>query len=420
MFVRDLGITIPQNGKSQGLVLIISPILTVGESLKQQVLELSYSTAGPFNSLNSSYSFFMKNKIDAIIFYHFENDDDISAIETALDNELQGIPLIFISTSGGDIQYDNVVKLSIVSNTKYLGKKLSEIIKPEFDDSKYNFLEFVNNAIKRVLENTPENFHDLVSDAIHFGLKKLVEKNQGILTLDKELFQLHLKNPKKFIVDQFQEDFKNLVNETIQMINRKTGEQWGDSLLSDSLEQIVLTSELSEYITRFVDKMGIDLNRLKRTIATVIPEFDDNDRNSIIFNISLSDIGPEMRLKISDNPVMKEIFNDSVASQILTLVGQGSMYHEGLFGPIPIPSKLDLTALIYSKMIKSSIKDERMNGYSLNVVGIGFKRKIMNCLPKRNLLTGIFEPFLDIINQEEIDANLLGEIQKNFYDRISD
>ena len=51
MFIRDNEIIVPENGESKGLILIISPNLVTGENIKQQLLEITYSVVGPFNSV---------------------------------------------------------------------------------------------------------------------------------------------------------------------------------------------------------------------------------------------------------------------------------------------------------------------------------------------------------------------------------
>ncbi len=418
MFIRHSEILVPENGENKGLVLIISPNVTMGESLKDQLLSISYSVIGPFNSMNSSYSFIRKQRPDGVIF-HNEDDNDIEVLKSMLDTELKDVPLIFLSQTDVEINYDRLTKISTSLNTKYLEKILAEIIKPEEKTSEYQFVMFINEVTAKIVSMTPETFQTLVRIELKTSIRKLVEYNISSIKSSDDELSIQITNIDKFDLSKFKDDCVRVVNKIVNSIDISTGERWAISLFNDSIEQLLITQHVTSDISEFASKLGLNINKLEETIASVIPEFDDNDRNTVVFSISLGDLGPELRLSVSDSPAIKDAFNEMVASQILTLVGQGSMYHEGLFGPIPIPSSMDLTAIIYSKMVKSDIiKDERMKGMSLNVIGVGFKRKLINCIPKRNLLVGIFEPFLDIVNQDEITTSVLSEIQKNFVNRL--
>ena len=161
---------------------------------------------------------------------------------------------------------------------------------------------------------------------------------------------------------------------------------------------------------------GVQTCALPILIDTIVPKLEDHKKSCFVAFASMGDLGPQMITYVSNDDEISKGLNDGVAAQITTLVGQGSSYHQGQFGPIPIPTSKNIVAMIWSRMIASNIKDHRMEGTALSVVVIGFYRELLTYLPSFDTMKSIFSLLDGIKHVDEVSKDLLFNIQEKFLD----
>lgn len=149
-------------------------------------------------------------------------------------------------------------------------------------------------------------------------------------------------------------------------------------------------------------------------MGTKKSKFEDeeiNEENLGIIAWKLSEKGPEPFLK----DIPKTLFSESQISYIIpvlgplfmSLIGQGHQYHQGIFGPLPVPISEDPNECIIStKLINDKLqKDPRLKGQNFILIGVFFPRKYKI---NNNEYQAVFETWykffndLSEINEENI------------------
>lgn len=416
---RDSEIISPE-GESNALILVITPSEATSDTLKEILIDRKYSIAGPFKSVDRGNTFVRKYSVDAIIFDYNTSSSEIDSMVDLLKQDINDVPLILLSNTKVSFDYNNIHLLISPIKSDELALLLIEELKGGLENISSNekFIEFINKIISKIIELTPENYKQSVVFLLKDGIQRFVHRNSDSIKISTD-------NLSFIITDELFFDYKNLtaffhftMNEIIDEINEKENISWARSLFIDSIENLLLREKINLEILFLIKEFGIDVEKFGESVVAIIPNIEEMEKDSVVFSISLTDLGPELLYKIGDESLL-DLINDRIASQILTLVGQGSEYHEGIFGPIPIPSSMDLTALICSRKMGSPIRDERMRGKSLNVLAIGFRRKILNCLPEREIISEIFMDFNKIENESDINTALLQNIQNKFSDSLN-
>lgn len=85
-----------------------------------------------------------------------------------------------------------------------------------------------------------------------------------------------------------------------------------------------------------------------------------------------------------------------IASYFGVAIGQGSYYHTGLFGPLPLIGS-DYQAIVFSAIVKDNkIFDERMKGWNYLMACFLFHKSLLSAInQKRELIEVLFESFFD-------------------------
>ncbi|MHA2495032.1 MAG: response regulator [Candidatus Hodarchaeales archaeon] len=98
----------------------------------------------------------------------------------------------------------------------------------------------------------------------------------------------------------------------------------------------------------------------------------------------------------------------------LTALGQGDEYHQGLFGPFPVPASKEHSALVYAKILADKDADDpRMPGRSYTVLGLFYPRVFESLIPTRDFLEDMVTNFLDGINDlSELDEKKLDMLKE--------
>ncbi|MFQ5977546.1 MAG: response regulator [Candidatus Heimdallarchaeota archaeon] len=93
----------------------------------------------------------------------------------------------------------------------------------------------------------------------------------------------------------------------------------------------------------------------------------------------------------------------------LTALGQGDEYHQGLFGPFPVPASKEHSALVYAKILPDKEADDpRMPDRSYAVLGLFYPRVLETLLPTRDFLEDSVTNFLnEISDMSELDKKRL-------------
>ncbi|MFW9917004.1 MAG: tetratricopeptide repeat protein [Candidatus Thorarchaeota archaeon] len=97
---------------------------------------------------------------------------------------------------------------------------------------------------------------------------------------------------------------------------------------------------------------------------------------------------------------------------ISTALGQGSVYHKGLFGPFPLPN--DYSCLVYASLLPdATIQDKRWEGMTYALVCLGYPKRFDNLFVDRDSTAGIFEEWTEKISDVwGITDEFLGELRE--------
>lgn len=118
-----------------------------------------------------------------------------------------------------------------------------------------------------------------------------------------------------------------------------------------------------------------------------------------MFAIRFGQKGPEV-FKAEQTP-FSEMETSSLfiksAVFISTALGQGNIYHEGLFGPFPLPN--DFSCLVYAKLLPdATIQDKRWEGMTYTLVCLGYPKRFDNLFVDRDSTAGIFQKWTEKIS----------------------
>jgi hypothetical protein len=243
----------------------------------------------------------------------------------------------------------------------------------------------------------------------------LADQNSEIKLNSKAGIELVLINPEVLNIRDFTEQLYSSMQELISVLNDYHGSNFTQPLIEDAIETTIIgTTDVPKAIIDLITRFGLDYDSIQQSLATAIPSVEPVDKTVFVAKIVLSDIGPELKDIVSDNPELISEFDPSVASQLITIVGQGSSYHQGIFGPLPIPHTNNIIVIMQSKLLNSDIADRRMEGRTLVVVAIGMRRDLINMIPKREKLIEIFSPLDEITHEQQITTRLLQRIEDNY------
>ncbi len=275
-------------------------------------------------------------------------------------------------------------------------------------------ITFVNQLFLKLIKLTPDNLKIDIEREINQVIDKFLQSNPSFIQTSDDYIAFNQKVdhdiPREVIIQPLQ----NMIHELVSKIDQLHA-NWGHALMKDAIESILIDLEnIPHIVTSFVKTMGINAVEFKDSLKSAVPTLDEKEKIIFVAYMTLTDFGPVMKRVVSTDETIIDGIDNNIAAQIITLVGQGVSYHEGIFGPIPIPTSNDIISLIWSKLIDSDIKDDRMRGKSLTVIAIGFYRNLITRLPQRNKMKEIFSVLDKIHHVNDITDEVLERIQDEF------
>ncbi|MFX1538400.1 MAG: hypothetical protein ACFFDI_29770 [Promethearchaeota archaeon] len=99
----------------------------------------------------------------------------------------------------------------------------------------------------------------------------------------------------------------------------------------------------------------------------------------------------------------------------MTIIGQGSSYHHGLYGPVPVHSHSDREAYLFGfSVYDDSIKDKRANGTAYSILTVFFPKSLKNVLhSSRETINKLLSRVIgEIENIDQLTPKSLEEIKE--------
>jgi hypothetical protein len=416
---NNLDISIPEDGENAPLILGITNSSVTQSTLTAYLVDLGYRVAGPFNSVTNG-SHFIKQKLpDMIIFDVTSNREELNSLIVLLKMNSLDIPILLISNEPIHINHPYQSKISLPLNPHDLVEEIQKLHKNQkaFNTPIHRILSLVNKLFLKMLEISPNNLRPTIERSINKSIFEFCTSNNEFTRVSEESLSIIIKDTSFTNITDLIESLHYSIQNLIDDLNKKFDSKIGYSLINDSLESIILSGiDIPPYIRDLIGKLGIDSTRFKHLIDTIVPKLEDYEKSCFVAFLSMGDMGPELITYVSNDDKISKGLTDGVASQIVTLVGQGSSYHVGIYGPIPIPTANNIVGMIWSKMIGSNIKDHRMEGKALSVAVIGFYRELLTYLPSHDTMKSIFSLLDSIEHVDEVTKDLLSNLQEKFLD----
>lgn len=418
-YATSLNISIPEEGKNTPLILGITNSSVIQSTLTTYLIDLGYRVAGPFNNVESSSEIIAYNTPDIVVFDVTSNRHEINQLIKLLKSYGPGVPVLLISNDEIHINHPYQAQVNLPINPHELAEELRGLHKDQkaYNTPIHQILNFINKMFNTMLDISPNNYKPLIERSINKFIFDFCTLHNDFTRVSEESLSIIIKDASfsniNNLIKTLQESIENLEND----LNLKFVSRLGSALLKDTIESIILNSKtLPTFIRELIDALGIDTTEFNHIIDNIVPKLADHKKSCFVAFASMGDLGPQMVTYVSNDDDISKGLDDGVAAQITTLVGQGSSYHEGQFGPIPVPTSNNTVAMIWSKMMGSNIKDPRMEGRALSVVIIGFYRELLTYLPSHDTMKSIFSLLNDITHVDEITKDLLFNLQEKFLD----
>lgn len=393
------------------IVVVVDTHVSRGASTKSQLVKLGFAVIGPLFTLNEYVNELRTIDVKAIIYYL---DSSLEVIFQFLDAITRfQTPIMLIGTIDPIINRkldklgNAVANISNTADETNLLSNLRVLIYGAASlPNEPLLIQFTNTTVAELLQLTPRERKSKVKRAVAYALTQLTQLETNIKALDLTNFVLTSIGDSS----DLGKSLKAFVWTIIDVLDDNEKVPWGTAIMRDAVLQALFKFQpLSDELLLFTHSLNLgDLN-----MPLTRADFQMHNRfvTQTAF-IALEDLGPEVIFRFNDDGT---IFNSASASKLISLVGQGEMYHEGLFGPIPV-SKTDIMSLIYSKLLTDdSIKDSRLQGQTLTLAAIAFHSSLVQQLPDRIRLQRIFDPFARITNIINMNEEILKQIDANFH-----
>lgn len=278
-------------------------------------------------------------------------------------------------------------------------------------------IDFLNRVFSDLVNLAPSEHKSLVISAIYKSFESNLAAVESISFGSVRSTQLvfHANKLRGDLVAALQ----RVLVDIIETIDSVIQEDWGEALLLDALFQAVYktNNEYKSYLLEFIKSCGFRNVEAYEKLNLTLTEETLHILPTQIGFLALEDLGPT--LVFEESNTFGEIFDGLTSGQLISLVGQGELYHEGLFGPIPVSSNTDLMCIIYSKKLRDpNIKDERLKGVTLTLVAVAFEKNLIQKLPERSILESIFSDFKKMNEIGEVSIQTLANIQEKFIELI--
>ncbi len=414
--INNLDLTVPEGGEHAPLILGITQSSIVQSTLTTYLVDLGYRVAGPFTSIETGLPFINKIQPDIIVFDVTSNKDELNPFIEILKNGANQIPLLLISNDEVHINYPFHSKLRLPINPHDLVDELQYLNNnQETFTPVHQALKFINKLFTKLLELSPINLRIHIEASINKVIFEFCSKNNDFSRISEESLAIIIRDTSFMQISELIESLSITVQNLINNLNLKFESKTGSSLINDALEAIIISSpDIPPYLHELIAKLGIDSTKFKHLVDVIIPKLEDFPKSCFVAFLSMGDLGPELITHVSTDDKIANGLNDGVAAQITTLVGQGSSYHIGIYGPIPVPTANNIVAMIWSKMLGSNIKDHRMEGSALSVVVIGFYRELLTYIPSHDTMKSIYRLMDGIKHVDEVSKDLLFKVQEKF------
>ncbi len=400
--------------KQRQSVMLISHSVTTRTAIEAYLIDTRHKVIGPFDNVDAGFMIIRREQVSLIIFDATGEEEENRSFQQMLSADAIDIPSIVISHEPDSFTHKMIKYLRPPVDPNTLFVIINEILGTDIEQLEiYGLINFTNNLYRQLIELTPEVYKGDIIAILESNLKDLSFRNSEFLNKNEESLSLQIINLEEAQkqVESLCVHFQMIFRSIIDNIDELDIEKWGKSLLTESIQTTLLnSSKENTLINRIVSDFDIIPQDLQSSLDSMIPLLEDEDKDVAIALVTLFDSGPELIMKFATREDYLQEIDDTFAAQIITLVGQGSSYHEGIYGPIPLITKLNLTSIIYSKLLESEIKDTRMKGHSLTVVALLFNRDILSSLPNQSTLKDAFTPISQCVHVSDITDAMLYEI----------
>ncbi|MCH8905902.1 MAG: response regulator [Candidatus Heimdallarchaeota archaeon] len=401
-------------------VLVITSSPEQQTTLHSYLKGLGYEILGPFRSVSMGLEFISHRHPDLIIFDLVSNREERDSFTNLMENEAQSIPMIVLTNSEIKLSELEENSIELPVDPVQLSYKMEKLF--DYQNQKISpvvqLIDFSTSFINKIHRMSPIDTKPRIKSIINRSFRE-----------DEIASFVSLSIPDgEFDLTVIEEDLPlETISSTLIFILRLIMDRmsselevgWTESLIAESIQSLAIEAHnFTKTVNQFVGKMGINTIELANSLTRLMQEVEEIEKSVFVGYMTLSDMGPVMLEVIGNDDQISTGIDDRIASQIITLVGQGSSYHEGIFGPIPIPTANNICGVIWSKVLQSKIKDIRMVGKSLSVIVIGFYSELLSIVPTQNELKEIFG-FLESANHvNDITSSMLGQIQQDFLSKI--
>ncbi len=407
----------PPDNQNPDVIIVCSVSTERQDELKEILLTAGYGVCGPFQSYLDIFEILGRTDISAII---FDTRDNYSNSFKFLNGMIRypEYPLLII----GPIDHTINSKLDRLSN------KVAELNFPLLSRDvirKINLVTGRTTGFSQLVTFLNEIFENIIKicprDKVP-EIRKILVYHVEQLAQGSDFFDIDSENAIFLSTSQVVDDdemikvCQRVIRDIIEDINYQlnSDEEWGKSMVHDAIYQAYYKFKGTEGPVRdLLETLELDdINFYNRIINFV------GSKTNITCNIAhfvLEDIGPVVDIILREEMEFSEVFTPMAASQIISLMGQGENYHEGLYGPIPSMVNPGAMILIYSRMIPDeTMEDIRLHGKTLSVLALAFKKEMMNILPSRSVLNSIFTPFIEIESRQDVSSKIMEEICHKF------
>lgn len=404
--------------KQRQSVMLISHSITTRTAVETYLLDTRHNVIGPFDNVDAGFMIIRREQVSLIIFDATGHEDENKTFQQMLSTDANEIPSIVISREKDSFTHNVIKYLRPPIDPNTLFTLINEILGTDIEQLEiYGLINFTNSLYRHIIELTPETYKIDIVAILDSNLKDLSLRNSEFLNKNEESLSLQIINLEEAQnqVEALCVHFQMIFRSIIESIDKLDFEKWGKSLITESIQTTLMnTTKENSLINIIVSDFDIIPHDLQLSLDSMVPLLKDEDKDVAIALVTLFDSGPELITKFGFREDYLDEIDDTFAAQVITLVGQGASYHEGIYGPIPLTTNLNLTAIIYSKLLKSEIKDSRMKGHSLTVVALVFNRDLLSSLPSQGTLKNVFAPVSLCIHVSDITNFMLTEIVESF------
>ncbi|MFW9994901.1 MAG: tetratricopeptide repeat protein, partial [Candidatus Odinarchaeota archaeon] len=373
------------------------------------------------------YSNMLVLMIDLLLAADFESEDVKKYLEQLEKLHVAHEDNLLIKT-----RYECAKALVLKTNDRLIDKMKAQAIFEQIVQSKVLKLDITVRALLNLVDllllefKSTENVEilhkveQLITRLLTIGKEQknyLVQIKALLLKSKLEVLNLRITEAEEFLEQAklICED-KGLTKLTMAVIEEQ------ESLISKRKDWKDLVKEKISYQERLeLTEIDTTLTRMIKNRLEVIDEYDEivgsftvDKISFIVFKFSNAGADVALSLNVPESDEFGKC-TAFMAVSFITMLGQGDQYHEGLFGPFPIPVK-GYSSIIFSKVITDSTQtDRRLSGKNYSLFCIIYPQQFSMLFFDRKAITEIFNNRL-----EEIDdlANITGDFLENLREDI--